>query len=144
MAHFGGQWELAEGAAQLDEEGPVLFRVSKRPRELHQETAELLGAKQRPEPVFEGNDFRVVKNAVVGETAVQLGAEQELRVVFHLLDPQARNLGPERLVEAGVDLDRVEVARQKLELVETTRAVLGVNGSVPMRVRPSARAAIEV
>ena len=79
------------------------------------------------------------------ESAAELRGKQELRIARDLFHPQLGDLGPERLIEGGVDFHRIEVARKHLSSAWKLRGVRSWNkrSHSNLRIRPTGRSAIE-
>src|SRR5665213_465407 len=143
VTHLGHQRKLMERPPQRDEEGAVLFGIAKGPWKLHEHAAQLASAMEGPQAFLEMRDLRRAERPFVRKPAAQLHGEQEFRIVLHLLDPQARQFRPDRLIEAGVDFDRVEIGGQIFQGVKTSLLQPGINNAVPVWIRPTGGTARE-
>ena len=137
MAHFGHEGELVEGAAELDQEVAVLGSEAKAPGELHEQRAEFAGLFHGPESFLKLLNVRRLQAALVGEALVELGGEAEVTVGLDLLHPDLGDFGLQGFVEGRIDLDQVYEPGEIFEGVESAGLGLGVDGAVPMRVRPA-------
>src|ERR1700722_9284181 len=132
-----------ERAPQRDEERPILFGVTKTPRKLHKQAAELARTMEWPHAFLKIRDLPGTERALMCEPAAQLHGELELWVLRDFLKPQARQFRLDGLIKTGVDCDRVEILGQIFQCVETSRLQPGIHNAVPVWVRPTGGAAIE-
>src|SRR5580704_9368947 len=144
VAHLGYQREVVKGAPQFNQEALVLLCKAKAPRKLQQQAAQFSRLLNWLDTFLECAHFLRVQNPIMRESAIYLGREEKLRIGADLLYPQPRDLRTDGLIEGGIDLDGVEILRQKLERMKSTRFAGWVYYIVPMCIGPTGRSTVEI
>ena len=142
MAHLdrdGPVFQVGQGAVESLQSSPGAME---RLGELQQQGPESSGVEQRSQAGERehGRLFRA-RPGLVGHRAVGLGREPKIRKVRGTAEPRLGNVRRDRAVEAGVDLDRVDVASHEGESVESSSGRRGVHDALPVRVVPPRHAA---
>jgi len=137
VAHLGDQRILLEGVRQPLQVRGILGGAPERPRELHQQTAELAGVDQRLQAFAVSLDRGPVEVLVMREASVELGGEVEIGESAQLLRPHLRQLRPQRVVERTVDFNDRKIISQILCFMKALWTIRRVDHPVPIAVRPA-------
>lgn len=137
---IGNAAAFAQSVCKASEPVGVGWVEAERPRELDEQRSELSGVADGAEGVGEGEESGWVGQlgAVVGEVAGEFEGKAKMR--GGLCRPGGGHARRRNPVEAGVDLCRIEEAREEDEGLEGARARGGVDDAIPIGVAPAGSA----